>query len=101
MDKAPENEASRILVSEPAATYGDPRSDAQVRHSIGALLHSEVAATNLDNFVVRPWRRVVERYTSPEAWTVFSAEALSEFAHEVASLLEEKSAIPWCGTRWP
>ena len=33
------------------------------------LLHGEVAAMNLDNFVVRPKRRLVEKYAKPEAWT--------------------------------
>ena len=33
---------------------------------------------NLDNFVVRPKRRVVEKYAKPEAWAVLSPEALTE-----------------------
>ena len=47
---------------------------------------------NLDNFVVRPRRRVVEKYAKTEAWTVLSAEALSELAHEVAGLPSEREA---------
>ena len=42
------------------------------------------AAMRLDNFVVRPHRRSVEKYAKPEAWLVLSAEALNELAHEVA-----------------
>ena len=92
LDKTPESEASQMLVNEQAAAYGDPRSGAQVRHSIGEILHGEVAAMNLDNFVVRPRRRIVEKYAKPEAWTVLSAEALSELAHEVAGLPSEREA---------
>ncbi len=44
---------------------------------------------NLDNFVVRPQRRLVEKYAKPEAWAVLSPEALSELSHEVAGLPSE------------
>ena len=40
-----------------AASYGDPTTDDEVRRAIAELLHREVAAMNLDNFVVRPQRR--------------------------------------------
>jgi type I restriction enzyme R subunit len=48
------------------------------------LLQRETAAMNLDNFVVRPRRRIVEKYAKPEAWAVLSPEALSALSHEVA-----------------
>jgi type I restriction enzyme R subunit len=32
------------------------------------MLHQQVAAMNLDNFVVRPQRQFVEKYAKPEAW---------------------------------
>jgi type I restriction enzyme R subunit len=44
---------------------------------------------NLDNFVVRPRRRIVEQYAKPEAWTVLSPEALSDLSHQVAGLPSE------------
>ena len=43
---------------------------------VGELLHGEVAAMNLDNFVVRPKRRLVEKYAQAEAWAALPAEAL-------------------------
>ncbi len=92
LDKTPAGEAAGGVVREPRATYGDPRTGAEVRRSIGELLHGEVAAMNLDNFVVRPRRRAVEKYAKTEAWTVLSAEALSELAHEVAGLPSEREA---------
>jgi len=92
LDKTPVGEAPGGVVREPQATYGDPRTGAEVRRSIGELLHGEVAAMNLDNFVVRPRRRVVEKYAKTEAWTVLSEEALSELAHEVAGLPSEREA---------
>ena len=44
---------------------------------------------NVDNFVVRPKRRLVEKYARGEAWKVLSREALSEMADEVAGLPTE------------
>jgi type I restriction enzyme, R subunit len=87
-----EREATSGVVEQLEATYGTPRTDAQVCRSLGELLHREVAAMNLDNFVVRPRRRVVEKYAQPQAWLVLPAEALSELAHEVAGLPSELPA---------
>jgi type I restriction enzyme R subunit len=41
---------------------------------------------NLDNFIVRPKRRLVEQYAKPEAWSTLSDEARRSLAHEVAGL---------------
>jgi type I restriction enzyme R subunit len=68
--------------------YGDAR-DLSVRDAVASLLHAEVAAMNLDNFVVRPHRRVVEKYAKPDAWRVLSPEALNELSHTVAGLPAE------------
>jgi type I restriction enzyme R subunit len=92
LDNLPAGEAPSEVARDRQVAYVDPRTDAEVRRSIGELLHGEVAAMNLDNFVVRPRRRVVERYAKPEAWTVLSAEALSELAQEVAGLPSEREA---------
>jgi type I restriction enzyme R subunit len=92
LDRAPQEEASRTLVKEPPATYGDPRTGQQVRRTVSERLHKEVAAMNVDNFVIRPRRRVVEKYAKPEAWTVLTPEALTELAQEVAGLPSEIEA---------
>ncbi len=72
-----------------APSHGHPDSAEDVRMQIATLLHREVAAMNLDNFVVRPRRRTVEKYARPEAWTILSPEALAELADEVAGLPTE------------
>ena len=41
---------------------------------------------NIDNFVVRPHRRLIEKYAKPEAWMALAGEALTELSHEVAGL---------------
>lgn len=72
-----------------APTHGHPESDDEVRAQAAALLQREVLSMNLDNFVVRPKRRIVERYAKTEAWAVLSPEALAELSHEVAGLPSE------------
>ena len=44
---------------------------------------------NLDNFVVRPKRRFVERYAQEEAWKTLVEEQVGELAEHVASLPTE------------
>lgn len=46
----------------------DPASDADVRRWAAHLLHRDVAAMNVDNFIVRPHRRLVDRFADPAAW---------------------------------
>src|SRR6185437_3271541 len=76
-------EALAAAVGEATATYGDPKTDEQVRRAVAELLRREVAAMKLDNFIVRPHRRVVEKYAKPEAWLALASEALAELSNEV------------------
>jgi type I restriction enzyme R subunit len=76
-------------VREATAIYGDPKTDDEVRRSIVEQLQREVAAMNLDNFIVRPHRRLVEKYARPEAWAALAADALAELSQEVAGLPSE------------
>ncbi|MCP9465110.1 MAG: DEAD/DEAH box helicase family protein [Nitrospira sp.] len=82
-------EALDAAVEEATATYGDPRTNMEVRRAVAELLHQEVASMNLDNFVVRPHRRLVEKYAKPEAWVALASEALAELSLEVAGLPTE------------
>jgi len=74
---------------EPVATYGDPKTDEELRQAIVGLLHRETAAMNVDNFVVRPRRRIVEKYAKIGAWSRLSPDARMELSHEVAGLPTE------------
>lgn len=67
----------------------EPETGVELRQEIGALLRSEVAAMNVNNFVVRPQRRLVEKYTKTEAWDGLNAEAMGELAQNVAGLPTE------------
>ncbi|MDO8690031.1 MAG: DEAD/DEAH box helicase family protein [Dehalococcoidia bacterium] len=73
-------------VRETKGTFGEPKTEAEVRRSIADLLHGEVAAMNFENFVIRPKRRLVEKYAQAEVWTSLSDEALAELSQEVAGL---------------
>jgi type I restriction enzyme R subunit len=64
-------------------------AEAILRQDLAALLRGEVTAMNLDNFVVRPKRRLVERYAQPDAWLELKPDTLAELAHEVAGLPSE------------
>jgi type I restriction enzyme R subunit len=77
------------VVREPAGVYGEAPSEAKLREEVSELLHQQVAAMNLDNFIVRPKRRLVEKYADPEAWRALKPEDISELAHGVAGLPSE------------
>ncbi len=77
---------------QPSVIYGDPKSNEEVRLAVAELLQREVASMKLDNFVVRPHRRLVEKYAKPEAWTALAVEALAELSQDVAGLPTELDA---------
>ena len=81
-------------LAEPTAVFGEPRNEAELRLAVAGMLHGEVAAMNLENFVVRPKRRAVEKYAKAEAWTRLSSEGLAELSHEVAGLPSELDPEP-------
>ena len=67
-------------------------AESDLRKEVAELLRTEVSAMNLDNFVVRPKRRQVEKYKQAEAWETLSEEASDELAREVAGLPTELDA---------
>jgi len=75
-----------------ATAYELRLTDAELRRATAELLRNEVAAMNVNNFVVRPRRRLVEKYASTDAWNVLSVDAYAELTHEVAGLPTELEA---------
>lgn len=71
---------------EAVVAYADPESETEVRWMAADRLQREVAAMNVDNFVVRPHRKLVEEYAKPEAWVAPTMQALVDLSHEVAGL---------------
>ena len=73
-------------VTELPVSFDDPQTNWQVRQGTASFLQREIASMNLDNFVVRPKRRFVEKFAKPANWAVLSTEARQELAAEVAGL---------------
>jgi type I restriction enzyme R subunit len=69
------------------AAAGD--GDWQLRVNVVASLQNEVAAMNVDNFIVRPKRRLVETYAKPGAWATLDEEGRHVLAEDVAGLPSE------------
>jgi type I restriction enzyme, R subunit len=65
-------------------------ADQHLRKDTALHLQEQVAAMNVDNFIVRPKRRYVERYAKPEAWEKLGAEQQHELTEHVASLPSER-----------
>jgi type I restriction enzyme, R subunit len=64
------------------------------RASIADLLRTEVAAMNVNNFVVRPHRRLVEKFREAKAWEHLDVGDLSALATDVAGLPAELDREP-------
>ena len=77
------------LVTEPSVVYNEPSTSKELRAAIAGTLQSEVAEMNLDNFIVRPHRKLVEKYREPEAWAELSSESLSRLSEDVSGLPSE------------
>ena len=61
----------------------------ELRKETAGLLHEEVSGMNLENFVVRPKRRLIEKYVEPSSWDVLTNEQGEELARQVAGLPSE------------
>jgi type I restriction enzyme, R subunit len=57
-----------------------------VREHLATDLRNEIGGMSLDNFIVRPRRRYVEKYSSAEAWEKVDADARHELIEHVAGL---------------
>lgn len=75
--------------NEPPAKYGPQPNHQQLRDSTAGHLHQVVAAMNVENFVVRPQRRAVEKFARPEAWKALTGDDHTELASRIANLPTE------------
>ena len=73
----------------PTSPYGGHLTEVQLRAEVAALLHQNVASMNVDNFVVRPQRKYVDKFAKGEAWQNLGPEALHELTAKVAGLPTE------------
>jgi type I restriction enzyme, R subunit len=82
-----------VQMPTPSGDMGEPGSDAdriaeikKLRDDIAAELRTEISGMSLDNFLVRPQRRYVEKYSSGDAWKRVDADARYELIDHVAGL---------------
>jgi type I restriction enzyme, R subunit len=73
-------EIDRSDIEKPRTREEDAESQYQLREATTELLRQEVSAMNVDNFVVRPKRRLVEIYAKPEAWKSVKADRVAELS---------------------
>lgn len=78
-----------------ATALADSESDADqaYRRYTLDLLHHAVAGMNLDNFMVRPRREIVERYQKRERWERLDALAMGELNNHIGPLPTEAAPI--------
>ncbi len=81
--------AGEQIVSEALPTFGDEPTEQQLRDGTASHLHQIVVAMNTENFVVRPQRKVVEKFAKPEAWKRLGQDEQIELATRVANLPTE------------
>ena len=75
------------------ATYGETQlpTEEDVRADAIKMLRETVAGLNLDNFIIRRKRRVVEKYRDDGAWQKIDDETREELVKDVAPLPSEKA----------
>jgi len=64
-------------------------NETQLREEMAAFLHRNVAAMNLDNFVVRTQRKSVEKYAQPGSWQKLGVDDINELTNNLAGLPTE------------
>ena len=74
------------VAAEGALPLGGSLSLPQVRADVAALLHERVQAMNVDNFVVRPQRRWVEKFSQAPLWVGLSLDDADELKAHLADL---------------
>jgi type I restriction enzyme R subunit len=75
------------LMDEIAKGQDTDESDLEeLRSALEQRLYDEVAGMNLDNFIVRPKRRYVEKFQKRDAWDNLDIEARLELTEHIAGL---------------
>jgi len=75
--------------NEPPGKYGAQPNSQQLRDSTAGHLHQVVAAMNIENFVVRPQRRTVEKFARLDAWKGLTGDDQTVLTTHVANLPTE------------
>ena len=79
-------DADRVGEGAEAPEGAGEQTEAGLRWDTARQLHATVAGMTLENFLVRPHRRLVETYTQWPAWAAVSAETAEEIGENLAGL---------------
>lgn len=79
----------RLKDGEDLGSDGANLTASQLRGETAGMLRDRVAAMNLDNFVVRPQRQYVEKFSKGDAWQSIGAEEVHELTSRLAVLPSE------------
>lgn len=60
-----------------------------LRGEVAERLRQEVEQMNVNNFIVRPKRKVVEKYADAKAWETLGVDERNELVNDVAGLPSE------------
>ena len=82
-------EAAADMIGDFGEPYDGFIEEHLLRLDVADRLRTEVDAMNIDNFIVRPQRRLVEKWRSGESWATLTSGDLEELARAIAPLPNE------------
>ena len=81
--------ASRVELIAELEKHDGAASKSDLRGEVAERLRQEVAQMNVNNFIVRPKRRLVEKYADSTAWETLGLDERNELVGDVAGLPSE------------
>ena len=78
--------ASRVELIAQLEKADGAGAKSDLRGDVAARLRQEVEQMNVNNFIVRPKRRLVEKYADVAAWQSLGSEDRNELVSDVAGL---------------
>jgi len=81
--------ASRVELISELDKQKDLADKTSLRKDVAERLRQEVEQMNVNNFIVRPKRKLVEKYAGAKAWEMLGVDERNELASDVAGLPSE------------
>ena len=81
--------SSRVELIAELDRQQDPEGKNVLRNEVAERLRQEVEQMNVSNFIVRPKRKLVEKYADNKAWETLGVEERNELVGDVAGLPSE------------
>ena len=81
--------ASRVELITELDKHADREAGSELRSEVAERLRQEVEKMNVGNFIVRPKRKLVEKYADAKAWETVGSDEQAELVNDVAGLPSE------------